>query len=595
MLERVFSTTACLMPIWCAAVQAQTPDWTIEEFKAQGTIAATATGDQGWAFLNEESNAKNLDLSTVTFNAQDGVYVLMLENFVEIEGEGFPSSNGEAKLNLASTGGKLRIRIKGPTGCANQTRQVSFRIQADANSLAKVEGPDEVRHYYGEGEDQYTTAPAPARSAAASMAVSAGGAASSSDIEHHAPLSGTSDDVGPSTKNLFQTKVTFGIDETALVEIPLSFTSEVSYELAHSGVQEDRVWGHADGRIHVKPDDRSVKLTRAGARGEVVSVLPDGTVVTTGHTRWSYVDRQENGFFVAPWFDDTNIDLSAVIGATQSGTWAPYANLTGVWSPSNSLDRQPPAYQNASHVEPLPQGGALLNEDGLDLSEEGALISVPAGWYGTPSSNPAYPDNQVKVDYALTDNTDGATAKASYVLNLHDEYENLRAGSILVLPRVYNSEYPVKTSGAITWYHDNISRKVTGSITHGWKISPSAGLKLKDLWGLFPEASIGITGEVNGSSTHTVDETRTKNITPGKHCYFYVNIHQEEKYYQLDRYDTDGLAATEDEWIEDPSARGYEAGFSAEYPINVFTSRDHTGSNDQVDLNATLTETEPVP
>ena len=157
-------------------------------------------------------------------------------------------------------------------------------------------------------------------------------------------------------------------------------------------------------------DDRNVRLTRSGAVGETYDAT---TNTTTGHTRWSYTEREDVTLDpLAPDWADWPIALSTVIGANWSGAWSD--DRTYTWSPSDSRD------QETSHVVDLPDGGALLNNAGLDRNSSMYIVPVPQGWYRTPSSG----TNPLTISYTLKDNADGATLTAKYVLNLHDEWEN---------------------------------------------------------------------------------------------------------------------------------------------------------------------------
>ena len=211
-----------------------------------------------------------------------------------------------------------------------------------------------------------------------------------------------------------------------LVSVPTHGQTEVKtpfITLTSKGTVQgyDSLWVGGYLSYSAEKDTREVKLHRAGARGEVESILPDGTNVTTGHTRWSYYERVPDEVWLT--YEDQPVWLSTVIGATPSGQWSPYTNLTGVWSPSDLRDRKPPTEEDASHVQNLPNGGALL--DNIGINNE---ICRPKGWYfestEKKSVNNSFPQNSVTVNYSLTDNADGATAKAQYVLTLHDEWEN---------------------------------------------------------------------------------------------------------------------------------------------------------------------------
>ena len=107
-------------------------------------------------------------------------------------------------------------------------------------------------------------------------------------------------------------------------------------------------------KFKAQEDNRSVKLTRPGARDEAFSILPDGTKVTTSHTRWSYTERTDNSIGQMVNFQDNPVIVTQAINAEPSGPWSPYTNLTGVWSPSRFDDWRPPNQETARHLQDMP-------------------------------------------------------------------------------------------------------------------------------------------------------------------------------------------------------------------------------------------------
>ena len=347
----------------------------------------------------------------------------------------------------------------------------------------------------------------------------------------------------------------------------------------------DGCWAMVTASVAFALDNREVYLTRGSApkikgasdvtidesRDEWREVDSSGLWTTHGQSRWSYTERTQDTYLGAPTYPINPVTIKPVINAQAGGGWS--SNLTGVWSNPAPTDTQPPQSATASHTETLPDGGALNSKpDGIPM--------YPAGWYNTPSKG----QNPVTVTYNLTDNNDGAKATAKYVFHLHDEFEQPRTGT---LPnRVYNTEYPIKVDGRVKWYSSKVTRKVSGKVTHTWKVSLTAGFKLKDLFNLFPEANAGGTGEYGGTKEFSVDESMEKTITPGKHCYYYVLIHDELKHHLVDHYEASGYTGTQDVWFDDARAGGYEPRFSKEYPDTDFDSRDHIDPNDVVDQDA---------
>ncbi len=110
----------------------------------------------------------------------------------------------------------------------------------------------------------------------------------------------------------------------------------------------------------------------------------DGQWVTHGHSRWSYTNRADDGSPLDAAGNPTgyleqSIVFRQLIGAFLTSGWGSYSEQKGVWSPLDANhDRYPPGTVNQigghSHIEELPDGGALLDEVGLDKTgHEGGL------------------------------------------------------------------------------------------------------------------------------------------------------------------------------------------------------------------------------
>jgi hypothetical protein len=239
----------------------------------------------------------------------------------------------------------------------------------------------------------------------------------------------------PITNSNYGTQYNYTSQGKHLVQVKLNGQTEIAipYVTMHGAVTISGTTGNTSGSTasvgaylsySAEKTDKGLKLTRAGARNEVFSIDAEGNSVTTSDTRWSYTERTDNSIGQMVNFQDNPVWVTQVIGATPIGTWSPYTSLTGVWSPFNFSDTAPPYYENAVHFQHMPNGGSLLNEAGMDYFPGSSnIVSVPQGWYYVPSSNPNFADKKVTVAYTLTDNVDGAVAKAKYVLNLHDKYE----------------------------------------------------------------------------------------------------------------------------------------------------------------------------
>jgi len=159
----------------------------------------------------------------------------------------------------------------------------------------------------------------------------------------------------------------------------------------------------------------------------------NGLWVTHGQSRWSYTNRTSDGppnMSGNPMYSDKSLPNTQVVGAQLGGSWSSYSLLQGVWSNPDPHDFFPPGTtgQPASqtHVETLPDGGALKDDVGIRPSPAMPGVPEPQGWYGTPSKG----QNPVTVTYTLTDKgPTPATATAKYILQLHDEWENVAPDS----------------------------------------------------------------------------------------------------------------------------------------------------------------------
>lgn len=278
----------------------------------------------------------------------------------------------------------------------------------------------------------------------------------------------------------------------------------------------DGSWGYAEpAGVEYSSDNREVYLTRGsapkvkGAPGVTVDEARDewrevdgsGLWTTHGQSRWSYTNRAPepgSGLLAPPTYKDDLITISQVVAAQSSGSWS--ANTSGSWSPSDNRDRQPPSAPTASHVVDLPDGGALLNEAGLD-SSLGVGYKTQPGWYKTPSTG-----KEPTITYKLTDNSSATpvTATAKYVFHLHDEWENPM------------DDTPSETTQTSTWVVGGWSSH-TGADTHTfeWNFTEEhevaltttfgADFKLKD-W-------LNIGGKVETSSKFKANVVTGASVT----------------------------------------------------------------------------------
>ena len=344
------------------------------------------------------------------------------------------------------------------------------------------------------------------------------------------------------------------------------------------------------------PDDHRVVVSRVGAPPAKAENDPtldkdhdewtDSEGYGHGHSRWSYSGYNNIGSPGEPNYTTQPQIVSHSFIATPTGTdWSPYAQLSGNWSPSDSRDQVPPSGTPGnphSHTQDMKDGGGILSNEAEGVYPDEDL---KFGWNKEPKAK-----GDQEITYVLRDTAKGKQSSGQYFLTLHNEWDNGRRGP---LPnQVFNTEYPVKTNGVVTWYHDNQAHKFGGKVTHAWKVTLGIKLKTMNLFGTIPEAEGSFSGEYGGSKDYTVESTISQTTAPGMHRYFYVNIHEEQKHYLVDHFGANGFLGSEDVWLPYGRASGYEAGFSAEYPDDDYITRDHHGSNDLVDQNGDYTELE---
>ena len=378
----------------------------------------------------------------------------------------------------------------------------------------------------------------------------------------------------------------------------LSVEASVDGNRYGNGSYSSSVPGAAAARLSLSsaPDDQKIIVLRVGAPAAKAENDPtldkshdewtDSEGYGHGHSRWSYSEYGDFGSpsGSSPYSTQSRPITQSFIASPTGTNWSPYSQLSGRWSPSDSRDQVPPSSTPGAvhlHVQDMLDGGGLLS-----TIPEGATQDkdLETGWHKEPKKG------EQEVTYVLRDTVKGKQGSGQYFLTLHNEWDNGRPGP---LPnKVYNTEYPIKTNGAVTWYHDEQTHKFSGKVSHTWKITGGIKLKTSNLFGIIPEAEGSIGGEYGGTKEYAVESTTSQTTAPFKHRYFYVNIHEEQKQYLIDHFGPNGFLGSEDVWLPYNRAAAYEAGFSHEYDETDFDTRDHHGVNDLVDQNADYKELE---
>ena len=319
--------------------------------------------------------------------------------------------------------------------------------------------------------------------------------------------------------------------------------------------------------ITVKKDSRYISLARPGARGPVKQESdPTITIDPTkdewvakngdahGQSRWSYTTRVRNPPLPplgVPDYDDTPTELTQLITA-QKGPAGWSTSLSGQWSPSHSMDQQHPQSSSPSHIQELPDGGAVLNDAGLtDFS-----VEIAPGWYNVPSSGSP---NPVVVTYTLKDNADGAEAQGKYFLHLHDEWENptddisklwIEAPNILHFGETVSSWFFKPLSfpgGALTTSNPDSTWQVTqtGDVAVGMKAEFTPSFKVADwlkVGGSFTaSANMGILA----TYASLAPKPSTKNAPAGSSFQPVLKYKVKSVHKLVDHYDVSGFDPNE--------------------------------------------------
>ncbi len=175
-------------------------------------------------------------------------------------------------------------------------------------------------------------------------------------------------------------------------------------------------------------DPRSVKLTRNDK--DRFELDANGNWVTYGDSRFSYLER-----VIIPGqtgepssYSDDPYDVIQTIVANREGTWAPDPQKVWTVPGGISYSVSAPNVSPPSVLVITTQGNSVSNPDGIDMIPAGDTSSAAAGaitpgWYNVPSQG----NKQFTVTHKVIDTGtggDGATATATYIMTLHDEWED---------------------------------------------------------------------------------------------------------------------------------------------------------------------------
>ena len=224
-------------------------------------------------------------------------------------------------------------------------------------------------------------------------------------------------------------------------------------------------------------DNRSVRLSRAGAptalpeKVRVNGTSVDNPALNKNRDEWVEADGTGHGHTLASYkervlfapmnpldtgqMSDDDRDVLQTFNVTRSVSWSPPANLTYQWSPASIG-----ANNINSAIQQMPRSNAVNNPEGIGATPGTVPYQTgvsPKGWLNTPAAN----GQEFTVSYDLTDQRDGATAKAKYYLKLHDEWENGTPDNRYPSGKSYEEQYFVP-AGAVA---------VTKSTTATWKIT----------------------------------------------------------------------------------------------------------------------------
>ncbi|PQV63177.1 hypothetical protein B1R32_1142 [Abditibacterium utsteinense] len=299
------------------------------------------------------------------------------------------------------------------------------------------------------------------------------------------------------------------------VEKTISFVAKATTQEMPSPAQYNQPYGQVFLEIHAKSASLDLSISRGISakrwddpnlnkdRDEWVEA--DGT--GHGHSRHSYKERIDTSTSYYPTWEDVPIKLSQTFSASLGSGWSP--SSVGTWSNSHPYDRPFSSNSPASHVENLPDSGALLNSAGVDTM---ALPLAP-GWYDTPSSG-----SDVTVSYDLEDatQTPSIKEKATYILKLHDEWENPTPDRDETWTRCFfdNPERPYSNDSG-TGNTEPKKWEMVTKATQSLEASLGLDFKLHDAINIGASAKVGTIVEITKTSGAEVSLAPGERAIPG--------------------------------------------------------------------------------
>ena len=293
--------------------------------------------------------------------------------------------------------------------------------------------------------------------------------------------------------------------------------------------------------------------------------------VAHGHSRWSYTKRywdSNDDLKDEPVVNTQHFTAFAGIGGANASTWV------GVWSPTNPrFDVQPPQYDEAYHMEVIPDGGAIHQDQSEQYLGWTGWYEKPAGWYSVPSSG-----NSPTITYNLK--SDATDITATYQLTLHDEWENptdnigyawsdvVGGGSHSGEEQIGPFEYALPI-GPTTYSVNSSAPPGSKEVQHPeWKVTWTAGQKISMSTSFGLGFSLGdwfnAKGEFESESSLEIkaeaSSTAYVDLYPGDMAYPYVSYTIRRKHKLLDHFVNAG-------WDSNPSQPDGKYDQAADLPL----------------------------
>jgi len=291
-------------------------------------------------------------------------------------------------------------------------------------------------------------------------------------------------------------------------------------------------------------DSRTVWLTRRGGSDTTRYVDSSGLWITEGDSTYSYRaydlyptganDMSGNPQKTLEWRDQNNLQY---IVPNPTGNWTQAIINPGVtarsWKWTPDID---PTLQNAAGD---PKGATYA----IQVMPLGAYEKFYGDWRSS-TAGAGSPPPTFTFDYELTDNIDGAKAKARYILHLHHEWENWRPNADNP-SNIQQAQFPSGPAIGNTWIQcgptETTPTQATFNGTIGTDIGTSVGVS-----GGFSIAdflNFGVDVGKSWSKSYGKEFAATKMVSPGKHRYAFVQLNWFRYHDLVDRYTPSGRDA----------------------------------------------------